>query len=343
MDTMPNFPGTVAVFAEIDAPRRDEFESLLAASAHSSVSWLNTLLVRLLRRPAKRLRPALVLAAADCGPRPDKAAALACAAAVELVHQSSVVHDDLMDEAGFRGAEPALHVVDGPAAAVLAGDFLVAAGGRAALGVSAEAAMVLQQAFLAMCDGQARETANQYRVVTVAEYLSTVRGKTAALIRASCQLGGLCGGLDPRPTAALAGFGEAFGMLYQIVDDLMDVVSTPDLWGKPVEHDVRRGVYTLPVLIAARDPALAALLGPDASDAGLRAVYEAARSHAVVPTVNAVLDWAARARVALDRLPPSAARDDLGALPLMYATAVLTGRVADRHQDVIAPLIPAGR
>jgi geranylgeranyl pyrophosphate synthase len=316
----------------IDPALRDKFDLLLESAGRSAVPWLDSALARILRRPGKRLRPALVLAAAACGRRPDIPAALTCAAAVELLHQSSLVHDDLMDEASFRGDQATLYTSDGAAGAVLGGDYLLAAGGRLIAGVGGEAALVWHEAYRRMCEGQARETANLFRMPTVEEYLETVRDKTGALLGAACQLGGLCG-LDGAAALALGRFGEAFGVVFQVLDDLMDVLSTPELWGKPVQHDITHGVYTLPVLLAAN------LLGSNLSDTST--VYDAARAVGVQPTIAIAYEWADRATAALSDVVPSRELAALASLPERYLTAVLTRRVASQHSGLVSPLLRA--
>jgi geranylgeranyl pyrophosphate synthase len=181
-----------------------------------------------------------------------------------------------------------------------------------------------------MCEGQARETANLFRVSTVEEYLATVRDKTGALIGAACQLGALCG-LDSAAARALHSFGEAFGVVFQVLDDLMDVLSTPELWGKPVQHDVTNGVYTLPVLFAVD------LLRPDLTDTST--VYDTVRAVGVQPTIATAHEWADRASATLSELAPSAERDALAALPERYVNIVLTRRVASQYSALVAGLL----
>jgi geranylgeranyl pyrophosphate synthase len=319
-------PGTM----RIDPSLRDKFDLLLESAVRSAVPWLDSALTRVLQRPSKRLRPALVLAAAECGRRPDLSAALTCAVAVELLHQSSLLHDDLMDEASFRGDQVTLYTSNGAAGAVLGGDYLLAAGGRLIASIGSEAALVWHEAYRRMCEGQARETGNLFRLATVEEYLETVHDKTGALIGAACQLGGLCG-LDSAAGGTLKSFGEAFGVVFQVLDDLMDVLSTPELWGKPIEHDVAHGVYTLPVLFAAD------LLGPDLTD--ISTVYDNARAVGVRPTVATAYEWADRASATLSDLAPSAERDALAVLPQRYVNSVLTRRVASQHSTLVAHLL----
>jgi heptaprenyl diphosphate synthase len=121
-------------------------EAMIVAAGRCPEPWLGAGLHLLLSRPGKRLRPALVFSAAICGPRNDVDNALACAASVEFMHLSSLIHDDLMDEADSRCGVPALHASVGPEAAIVGGDYLLAVGGRLAAGVSAEASIAWHEA-----------------------------------------------------------------------------------------------------------------------------------------------------------------------------------------------------
>jgi geranylgeranyl pyrophosphate synthase len=325
----PVTPATI-----LDDGLRERLEQLVTATARSAIPWLDQELARLVRRPGKRMRPALLIAAAGCGAPRDLSATLACAAAVELLHQSTLVHDDLMDDAPFRGDEVTMHRTGGRAAAILGGDYLFGVAGRLIAGVSAQAAQVWHESYVDLCEGQARETANRYRVTSPDEYLRTVYGKTASLVRAACELGGVCGGLGPDRVRALRRYGEHFGVLFQIVDDLLDVLSTPELCHKPVGQDVPQGVYSLPVLLAYRP-------GTDLAGADPGEVYATVRARGVAPVIGEVYAWADRARAALDPLPPSPARDRLRDLPVGYATATLATLVAGSYRDLVGPLLRA--
>jgi geranylgeranyl pyrophosphate synthase len=207
---------------------------------------LRPVLLPVLRRPAKRLRPALLLALA--GGRIDRAA-ISCAAAVELLHLSSLIHDDLMDEAVQRGGTRSVHVTHGAGMAIVAGDLLVAEA-IAALGeVDPRCAAEGLRAYAEMCRGQAGELHAQNRLIEVDRHLEILAGKTGALLSASCSIGAV---LADIPSGPAARFGQAVGVLFQIVDDLLDLCATAADAGKPVGQDLVNGVYTLPALLAAR-------------------------------------------------------------------------------------------
>ena len=311
----------------MDEELSELLQSTIATAGRCPEPGLDAGLNPLLTRPGKRLRPALVFSTAACGPAPDRTASAKCAAALELMHLSSLIHDDLMDRAESRSGLPTLHASAGPGAAIVGGDYLMAVGGRLVAEVSAEAAVVWQRAYAELCVGQARESANCYRTdVTMADYLAAIKGKTAALMAASCRLGALCGGCTPVEVDAFTRFGEAFGMAFQLVDDLMDLFGTAETWPKPVGQDVPNGVYTASVIAAiehARDTGdhkFLRLLGPSMTAAQVGHVHE--RAHRVGrPSALALIDHHVRqAEQVLAGMPDSPALARLSALPRGYVT-----------------------
>lgn len=318
----------------VDDELRRRVEDTILEHGTCGQPWLDTGMRPLLTRPGKRLRPALVFASAACGPVQDSAALVALAASVELMHLSSLVHDDLMDEAPARSGLPTLHVTRGRDAAILGGDHLLSAGGRLAAGVSANAAVAWHQGYLDLVAGQVLETANRYRLDTrMEEYLAAINGKTSALMRTSCHMGGLCAGLDEVRVDALAAYGDAFGMVFQLVDDLMDVVSTAQLWAKPVRLDLTNGVYTAAVLAALNDPrsGLSGVLGPDMTDEDVDRAHHYARCDGVPVVLELIEEYVLRAEGALELLPDTPERARLAVLPRLYASRVVESKVAPEH------------
>src|SRR5581483_9130794 len=110
---------------------------------------------------------------------------------------------------------------------------------------------IVADAIARICDGQSREVADQYNIDRDGELmLRSMRGKTAELFAACCRIGGICAGRTPEENDALAAYGEQFGMAFQLIDDVLDLVSSEELLGKPVGNDVAEGVYTMPILLA---------------------------------------------------------------------------------------------
>ncbi|MFC3456164.1 polyprenyl synthetase family protein [Amycolatopsis speibonae] len=324
-----------------DDGARQRVEHTIATTGACGQPWLDNGLRPLLTRPGKRLRPGLVFAAAACGPELDREALINCSASVELMHLSSLVHDDLMDNSASRTGLPTLHVTSGPDAAILAGDHLLGVGGRLAATVSGKSSQAWQTCYTDLCAGQIRETANRYRTTTtMAEYLAAINGKTAALMRTSCELGARCGGLDDAGIAALARFGEMFGMVFQLVDDLMDIVSTEQLWRKPIKQDLANGVYTASVLATLRDPEseLHELLTEKMTPAAIDRANERTALTGVDPAIELIEEHVLRAERALEALPVSAEVTRLMAMPRRYAFHAVSSATAPEYQFLVGSL-----
>jgi geranylgeranyl diphosphate synthase, type II len=210
----------------------------------------------------KRLRPALVLECwRTCAGTKSSApamSALAAAAAMELIHTFSLVHDDLpaMDDDDLRRGRPTNHKVFGEAVAILAGDAMVAMAFEAiAADAPADIAAQLTRE-LAHATGPAGmiggqivdiDSANPPRKLDDLQYLH--RMKTGALLTASCRLGAIAAGAKPPQLAALDAFGRHLGLAFQIVDDLLDQTATPEQLGKATHKDAAKGKVTYPTLI----------------------------------------------------------------------------------------------
>lgn len=207
----------------------------------------------------KRLRPALCLAAAEaCGGTLDAAMPAACA--VEVLHTYTLIHDDLpcMDDDSLRRGKPTNHKVFGEGVAVLAGDallteaFAILARTPAAgpYGVAdyvkelAEAAGSRQ-----LIGGQVLDLEGEGRSLTLDELKAIHNGKTAALLAASVRLGGMSAGCDRAHLEALTAFGRKAGLAFQIIDDILDIVSTPEEMGKSIGKDARDAKATYPALV----------------------------------------------------------------------------------------------
>lgn len=232
--------------------------STAASSVHPLVSESST---HLIKAGGKRLRPALVAICSHAG-EPGRRGTFQAAAGIELIHLASLYHDDVIDETETRRGVPTAHAKWGVEVAVLAGDFLFATG--CALGAQAggEVPLLIAAALAEVCEGQIVETesvGNPRRSVT--EYFQTIERKTAALFRASCELGVVTAAADNELRPHLVRFGEKLGIAFQLVDDLLDLFGDPDVTGKTPGTDLREGVFTLPVLLAAeRDPSLIDML-----------------------------------------------------------------------------------
>ena len=224
----------------------------------------------------KRLRPALALSAATAVGGRDAVTdrVVDAAAAVELLHLASLYHDDVLDSAPVRRGRPSANALWGNHAAILGGDVLLAHAYRVAADLGAVELSRISHTLLALCSGQAAESASQFdsrREVT--HYDASVRDKTATLLSTSCWLGAATAGASGDVAEALARFGTELGLAFQIVDDVLDLYGHSLQTGKSAGSDLRAGVYTLPVLMTLeRDPALVELLVEGIDGDGVREV-----------------------------------------------------------------------
>jgi heptaprenyl diphosphate synthase len=238
-------------------------EPLLVECVVTGDGFLDEVTTHLLAAGGKRLRPVLALATATSGAQPASREDLLGAVAVELVHLASLYHDDVMDEATMRRNVESVNARFGNLVAIVAGDFLLARSAEIAAGLGTEIARLLATTLGELCQGQVAEVHAAFQVGrTEDDYSNAIAGKTASLMATSCRIGALTGGL-PRPQIdAFTTFGRYFGMIFQVRDDILDVVGTEAELGKPAGQDLAEGIYTLPVLLALADPVAGPELSP---------------------------------------------------------------------------------
>jgi len=228
-----------------------QFEAQLQESVHTTNTTLSEAISRLLAVRGKRLRPSLVLACAASQGAAITTKTLQAAAAIELVHISSLVHDDIIDNAETRWNIPTINTHEGVNTAVLVGDFLLARACALATAVSPAVGAIVANTITTLCEGQMQELTDQYQTTRTFEHmLDAIHGKTAALLSAACEIGALCGNVPMASVQAFAKYGEAFGMAFQLIDDVLDFTSTPEKLGKATGNDIREGTYTMPIILA---------------------------------------------------------------------------------------------
>ena len=182
------------------------------------------------------------------------------AAAVELLHMATLVHDDVIDNAPVRRNIETLNVKFGNKEAVICGDYLLCV----ALGVISDIACddyskytnlipSMTKTISKICEGECRQIfENKNTDLSFSDYLRIITGKTACLFYLSAYAGAVIGGCDEKETKSLAGFGQYLGMLFQISDDIKDYEQSEDQAKKPVKHDIAQGSVTLPLILALR-------------------------------------------------------------------------------------------
>jgi heptaprenyl diphosphate synthase len=230
-------------------------EPELSESVRSGDPFLDEVTGHLIAAGGKRLRPGLALAAATGGGRTASPDDLQGAVAVELVHLASLYHDDVMDEATMRRTVESVNARWGNLVAIVAGDFLLARSAEIAASLGTEIAGLLAHTLGQLCQGQVAEVRAAFSTArTEDHYFTAIAGKTAALMATSCRIGALTGGLSRVEVDAFTTFGRCFGMLFQLRDDVLDVIGTEEDLGKRPGQDLAEGIYTLPVLKALHDP-----------------------------------------------------------------------------------------
>jgi geranylgeranyl pyrophosphate synthase len=256
----------------------------------------------------KRLRPTLVYLSAPISARATPAVEIA-AAAVELVHMATLVHDDVLDEAPLRRGHPTAWSTHGEAVAVATGDYLFARAFAelAALG-DPVSIRTLSRTSCELAVGELLQ-AQQARDPGVAaeDVLERCRLKAGRLFAAACALGGRLGGLDASACAALERFGESLGLAFQLADDVLDCAGDPTRTGKALGTDLRDGTTSLPLLLAAQSDAFlaAALREPVANADVLPLLARVAASGALDQVRDTAERYARRAEAELERAPGS--------------------------------------
>ena len=238
-------------------------EPLLVESVVTGDGFLDEVTTHLLAAGGKRLRPVLALATATSGTVDASREDLLGAVAVELVHLASLYHDDVMDEATVRRNVESVNARFGNLVAIVAGDFLLARSAEIAAGLGTEIAALLAATLGELCQGQVAEVHAAFQVGRSRDdYSRAIAGKTASLMATSCRIGALTGGLPRDQVDAFTAFGRSFGMIFQVRDDILDVIGSEAELGKPAGQDLAEGIYTLPVLLALADPEAGPELSP---------------------------------------------------------------------------------
>lgn len=288
------------------APLLADCEARLYAAVAGGTAAVARPAAETLSAGGKRVRPLLVFCSAASAARLNgrREALVSAAAAVELVHMATLVHDDLIDGATMRRGRPTVADALGPDTAVRTGDFLFArAFGELTRTGSAEAVQALAGAALALSQGEMQQLRAAYNLdLTEADYLARCRGKTAALFAAACRLGAIVSGADAEAADRLSAFGESVGMAFQIFDDILDLTGTPAETGKRRGTDLCDGTVTLPVILAMRlEPGLRPEVGAARQGPGLDALCDRLGTHAGVELARRrALGFVTAAREALD-------------------------------------------
>ena len=311
-------------------------EEALREAVASPEPLLSEVAAHLVGAGGKRLRPALLVAAAAATGAAASSAVIEGAVSVELVHMGSLYHDDVIDEAGSRRGVTSANARWGNLMAILTGDFLLARASEIAARLGTEVVHVLATTIGRLCEGEMAQLRYAFSLERPEpSYFDSISKKTASLMWASARIGGVVAGAGPEDVESLGSFGQAFGMAYQIYDDLRDLLCTDAELGKPAGNDILEGTYTLPVIRTLADPEsgpeLASLLGGNLGPPELdkaRAIIVSSGS--VASSLAEGRRWAAQSARSLREMAPPAASADPGAVLAVRETLA---RLADRLLD----------
>lgn len=294
-------------------------EDLLHAELHSGADFMVDKVSHLANAGGKRFRPMFALLASHYGVEPCCDDVVKAACIVEMTHLATLYHDDVMDEAKIRRGVISANARWDNSVAILAGDFLLARASRIMAELGVDTVTHFSETFGELVTGQMRETVGAQGGDPIAHYCAVIREKTAVLIASAGYLGAFHSGADPEIVERLRRIGSAMGMMFQIVDDVIDLYSDPEQSGKNPGTDLKEGVRTLPILYAMRgdDPAsveLRELLAtPPQDDAAVARALELIRaSDGKERSLADVRSYLDAAHAELAELPAIPATEALG-------------------------------
>ncbi|WP_295045646.1 polyprenyl synthetase family protein [uncultured Paracoccus sp.] len=310
--------------AEALAPEMEAVNALIRQRMSSDhAPRIPEVTAHLIEAGGKRLRPMLTLAAAKmldyAGPYH-----IHLAATVEFIHTATLLHDDVVDESRQRRGRPTANLLWDNKSSVLVGDYLFARSFQLMVEPGNMRTLeILANASATIAEGEVLQlTAAQDLRTDEGIYLQVVRGKTAALFSAATEVGGVIAGVPADQVQALFDYGDALGIAFQIVDDLLDYGGATETIGKNVGDDFRERKLTLPVIkaVAQATPEERAfwsrtIEAGDQRDGDLEQALSLLARHGAMQAARAdALSWSAAAKAALTKLPPHPVRDMLADL-----------------------------
>lgn len=231
-----------------------EVETYLAKSLQTGSDDFNELIRPLSAAGGKRLRARLALLIAIAG-KSERHERIPIAAAIEMLHLATLIHDDVLDQAAVRRGVPAIHCSKGNKVAILSGDYLFAKAFDIVADVGNVACLkAFSFIITSLVEGEFMQMEDVFKVDQgIDRYLAKTQKKTADFIEACMELGGILGHWQADDIALLKRYGHGLGMVFQITDDIMDYSATSDTTGKPVGKDLREGLITYPLLSVVTD------------------------------------------------------------------------------------------
>jgi octaprenyl-diphosphate synthase len=298
----------------------ERVNATIVARTGSDVAMIPEVANHLISSGGKRLRPMLTLATAILSGYEGESH-VKLAAAVEFMHTATLLHDDVVDESDMRRGKPAARMVWGNEASVLVGDFLLGQAFRMMVEVGSLPCLdILSTAATVIAEGEVMQLAAAKNTATTEdEYLAVIRGKTAALFAAACEVGPVLAGLGKDEAQACRSYGLNLGIAFQLIDDVLDYGGVAQKLGKNVGDDFREGKITLPVVLAYRRGNAAerafwkaSIENGENDDAALQKAIGLMRRHRTLEdTTERARHYGAMARDALGLFPPSAMKTAL--------------------------------
>lgn len=303
---------------QLDGDRLDQALRRVDAALLDVVGRMPAVLrstIRPLIRGGKRLRATMTWSCSATSGASDDQRIIELMTSVELLHAATLIHDDVIDGAGLRRGQPTVHASLGVTRAIVAGDRMIAESLALAARVDPAAMDELAETLTTMCDAQSDEAEVAFEAGRSVEHvLRVAAGKTGRLFQAACACGALLSELPVKERDAIARFGSHFGLGYQLLDDIDDLVDGTE--------DLTQGVYTLPVVLAAEsDERVAGWLSPDAGSKHFEAVVQSAHVSGAIGRAAKIAEQAFdSALAALDGLGGSEAAAALGRIATSYRT-----------------------
>lgn len=302
-------------------PIRDDLQQVEARLREASpvrdddFDLVSEALNHLLGSGGKRVRPALSLLTGRLYPS-DKDKIVSLAAAVEMLHTATLVHDDVVDGSLLRRGSPTLNARWSPGATILTGDYVFArAADLAAQTDNVRVMRIFARTLMTIVSGELRQQFSDARLrQTREDYFKRIYAKTASMFELATEAAGVLIGASEDQIAALHAFGHDLGIAFQIMDDVLDLIGETQQVGKPVANDLRQGIVTLPVIdyLDSRpdDRRVADLLSNGRrTDEAVLPIVEAVRaSGAVDRALDEAREYVRRSQAALASLPDNEAR-----------------------------------
>jgi geranylgeranyl pyrophosphate synthase len=298
----------------------ESVEKYIFESIESDVELMEEISRYLIKAGGKRVRPALVLLSYRAVGGVDIQDVVPIAAAIELIHTATLVHDDINDSSTARRGIPSVNEKFGLSKALVGGDFLFVRAFKIGGSYDFDIVKVIAEACSNLAEGEILQSMNRYNVnLTMDEYTRTIEKKTASLIRACATVGAILGGADEEGISALASYSQNMGMTFQIIDDVLDLEGDKVQTGKPLGTDIMEGQLSVPLIraLSVLEPEMRGELSEiienkKKSDNDIQRAIEIVKgTDALAYAKNLAERYATLARGALDKLPNSDYRDNL--------------------------------